>query len=103
MTFEPKLGSTAVVKVTLLLADINDFAKVNEVYKTCKSTGVMIPLMTRFRGFLLMGCLIIPTQFSQRSNQPGQPTRLQLCLRYDSYCSHGDSFVYLVPRLHPHN
>ena len=57
MTFEPKLGSTAVVKVTLLLADINDFAKVNEVYKTCKSTGVMIPLMTHFRGYLLVGCL----------------------------------------------
>jgi len=26
----------SVVKTTVLLADINDFAKVNEVYKTCE-------------------------------------------------------------------
>ena len=26
----------AVVKLTVLLADMNDFAKVNDVYKTCE-------------------------------------------------------------------
>lgn len=28
----------SVVKTTVLLADINDFNSVNEVYKTCKAT-----------------------------------------------------------------
>ena len=30
------LSCLSVVKTTVLLADINDFAKVNEVYGTCK-------------------------------------------------------------------
>lgn len=38
---------SAVVKTTVLLADMNDFTKVNDVYKQCKFDGL---------GFLLVSC-----------------------------------------------
>lgn len=32
----------AVVKTTVLLADMNDFTKVNDVYKQCKYDGLVL-------------------------------------------------------------
>lgn len=62
--------SVTVVKTTVLLADINDFNNVNEVYKTCESMLFFAFLSDKFADMLYFShCEQTPRN---NQDQPGQ-------------------------------